>query len=93
MNLPYVAFPELFRGRHFNHEIITLCVRWYVTYTLSYRDLVEMMAERNVAVAHTALVQIGDRMRVRACIDIPFKPPALHPTPAAFVLEERRAPR
>ena len=47
----------LFKSRHFNHEIITLCVRWYVTYKLSYRDLVEMMAERNVDVAHTTILR------------------------------------
>jgi len=48
---------ELFKGRHFNHEIITLCVRWYVTYKLSYRDLVEMMAERHVDLAHTTIMR------------------------------------
>jgi transposase-like protein len=30
----------------FDAEIIELCVRWYITYRLSYRDLVGMMAER-----------------------------------------------
>jgi hypothetical protein len=30
--------------------IIELYVRWYVTYRLSYRDLVAMMAERGVEV-------------------------------------------
>ena len=30
----------------FESEIIAWCVRWYITYKLSYRDLVEMMAER-----------------------------------------------
>ena len=48
---------ELFKGRHFNHEIITLCVRWYLTYKLSYRDLVEMMAERHVEMAHTTIMR------------------------------------
>jgi transposase-like protein len=57
MSLPHEASTELFRGRHFNHEIITLCVRWYVTYKLSYRDLVEMMAERNVDVVHTTIMR------------------------------------
>jgi transposase-like protein len=47
----------LFQGRHFNAEIITLCVRWYVTYKLSYRDLVSIMAERNVDVAHTTILR------------------------------------
>ena len=33
---------KLFKGRHFNHDITLLCIRWYVTYKLSYRDLLEM---------------------------------------------------
>jgi hypothetical protein len=40
---------ELFAGRHFDSEIILLCVRWYLRFKLSLRDLVEMMAERGVA--------------------------------------------
>jgi len=42
-------FDTLFEYRHFDREIIILCVRWYVSYKLSYRALVEMMAEREVA--------------------------------------------
>jgi hypothetical protein len=38
----------LFRGRHFTDEIIVLCVRWYLRYSLSYRDLTEIMCERNL---------------------------------------------
>lgn len=38
--------PVLFRGRHFRDEIIVLCVRWYLRYPLSYRNLEEMMTER-----------------------------------------------
>jgi hypothetical protein len=34
--------------RQFDREIILLCVRWYLRYMLSLRDLVEMMAERGV---------------------------------------------
>lgn len=30
-----------------------LCVRWYISYRLSYRDLVAMMVERGVEVSHT----------------------------------------
>jgi transposase-like protein len=37
---------ELFAGQHFDREVILLCVRWYLRYKLSFRDLVEMMAER-----------------------------------------------
>src|SRR6185437_4006212 len=42
--------PELFRGRHFADEAIVLCVRWYLRYSLSYRDLPEMMMERHLSV-------------------------------------------
>src|SRR5215204_1856211 len=48
---------SLFRGRHFDHVVIILCVRWYVTYKLSYRDLVAMMAERGIAVSHTTILR------------------------------------
>lgn len=45
----------IYRGRRFQSEIIELCVRWYLTYRLSYRDLVEMLAERGVVVSHTTI--------------------------------------
>ena len=38
----------MFDGRHFDREITILCVRWYLRYKLSLRDLVEMMAERGL---------------------------------------------
>lgn len=57
MNFPHESTHELFKGCHFNHEIIMLCVRWYVTYKLSYRDLAEMMAERRVDLAHTTIMR------------------------------------
>ena len=47
---------ELFKGRHFDHEIIVLCVRWYLTFKLSSRDLVQMMAERGIVLAHTTIL-------------------------------------
>ena len=48
---------KLFDGRHFDREIILLCVRWYLRYKLSLRDLVEMMAERGVSLAHTTILR------------------------------------
>src|SRR5258708_29968918 len=36
------------KGRHSRDEIILLCARWYVRYSLSYRHLAEMMAERGL---------------------------------------------
>ena len=49
--------PELFKGRHFDQEIIILCVRWYLAFKLSSRDLVQMMAERGIVVAHTTILR------------------------------------
>src|SRR3984885_7011087 len=48
---------ELFKGRHFVREIIVLCVRWYLRYKLSFRDLVEMMGERGLSLAHTTIMR------------------------------------
>jgi transposase, IS6 family len=49
--------PSLFRGRHFQEEVIVLCVRWYLRYSLSYRDLEEMMAERGLNVDHSTIAR------------------------------------
>lgn len=46
-----------FKGRHFEANIILLWVRWYVTYKLSYRDLVEMMEKRGISLAHTTILR------------------------------------
>ena len=48
---------DLFKGRHFDREIIVLCVRWYLRYKLGFRDLVEMMAERGLSLAHTTIMR------------------------------------
>src|SRR5271156_5849910 len=55
MGLPNMD--ELFKGRHFDREIIVLCVRWYLRYKLSFRDLVEMMGERGLSLAHTTIMR------------------------------------
>ena len=56
--------PALFRGRHFQDVIIILCVRWYLRYSLSYRDLEEMMAERGLTLDHvTAFRTICSTLR------------------------------
>ena len=48
---------DLFKGRHFDQEIIVLCVRWYLAFKLSSRDLVQMMAERGIGLAHTTILR------------------------------------
>jgi putative transposase len=44
-----------FKGAHFENNIILTCVRWYVAYPLSYRQLEELMQERGVAVDHATI--------------------------------------
>lgn len=44
-----------FKWRHDEPEIILLCVRWYLRYALSYRNVEEMMAERGLSLAHTTI--------------------------------------
>ena len=49
--------PAVFRGRHFQDELIVLCVRWYLRYSLSYHDVEEMMAERSLKVDHSTIAR------------------------------------
>ncbi|MGF6652997.1 transposase-like protein [Paraburkholderia youngii] len=51
------SLDELFAGRHFDRDVIILCVRWCLRYKLSLRDLVEMMAERGLSLAHTTILR------------------------------------
>lgn len=57
MNQPPPHPSPLFRGRHFYRTVIILCVRWYITYKLSYRDLAEMTAERGIDLSHTTILR------------------------------------
>jgi putative transposase len=44
-----------FKGAHFGKDIILTCMRWYLAYPLSYRQLEELMQERGVSVAHATI--------------------------------------
>src|SRR5438270_1799554 len=44
-----------FKWLHNEADIILLCVRWYLRYSLSYRDLEEMMLERGLHIDHTTI--------------------------------------
>jgi transposase, IS6 family len=47
--------PALFRKRQFDPAVIVTCVRWYLRFSLSLRDVEELMAERNLTVDHTTV--------------------------------------
>ncbi|MBU3895672.1 IS6 family transposase [Serratia rubidaea] len=44
-----------FSRLHYPIDVIAQCVRWYVAYALSLRNLEEMMAERGIVVDHSTL--------------------------------------
>ena len=49
--------PSLFKWRHFEGEVILLCVRWYLRSALSYREVEELMQERGLGVDHTTILR------------------------------------
>jgi len=48
---------NFFKWKHYEGEIILLNVRWHLKYSLSYRNLKEMMIERGVKVYHTTIMR------------------------------------
>jgi transposase-like protein len=44
-----------FAGFRFPREVITVAVRWYLRYGLSYRDVEELLAERGITVDHVTV--------------------------------------
>jgi transposase-like protein len=59
MRRPRPPYPKAdrsaFAGFRFPPEVITVAVRWYLRYGLSYRDVEELLAERGVAVDHVTV--------------------------------------
>src|SRR5215469_4244301 len=47
--------PPLFWKRWFEPTMIVTCVRWYLRFSLSLRDVKELMAERGLSVHHTSV--------------------------------------
>ena len=51
------SFEELFKGRHFEPDVIIVAVRWYLRYKLSLRDIAKMMAEREISVDPSTILR------------------------------------
>jgi len=49
--------PKEFKYKQFQGEIILLCVRWYLKYPLSFRNLKDIMMERGIEVSHTSIMR------------------------------------
>jgi len=54
---PFGPVESVFKGRHFDGQIIVLCVSWYTSFKLSLRDLGIMMADRGVTLTHTTILR------------------------------------
>jgi transposase-like protein len=63
----FVPIEDLFKGRHFDRQIIVWCVSWYTSFKLSLRDLVIMMADRGISV--TPYGQKKETIRGQSKID------------------------
>jgi putative transposase len=49
------ALARVFKRLHYPFDVMLMCVRWYVAYGLSVRNLEEMMAERGIEVDHSTV--------------------------------------
>jgi IS6 family transposase len=47
--------PALFKWRHFEPAVITCAVRWYLRFSLSYRNVEELLTERGLPADHTTI--------------------------------------
>ena len=55
----------LFKWRHFQVELVLLCIRRYLRYPLSYRDLEEMIRERRLHIDQTTIYRSRAMLRTR----------------------------
>ena len=59
--------PLIFKWRHFEPQIILCAVRWYLRFSLSYRDVQELLAERGVPVVHSTIWRWVQRFAPELC--------------------------
>src|SRR3984893_1408138 len=55
MTVKHTTRPTIFRWRQTAPELILCAVRWYLRYSLSLRDVEELLAERGLAADHTTI--------------------------------------
>ena len=47
--------PAIFKWRQTEPELILCAVRWYLRYSLSFRDVEELLSERGLEADHTTI--------------------------------------
>jgi transposase, IS6 family len=63
-----------FAGFRFPPDVIMIAVRWYLRYGLSYRDVEELLAERNIVVDHVSIYRWGRVAPARCHAGAPSEP-------------------
>ena len=63
--------PALFKWQHFEPEIIVCAVRWYLRFSLSYRDVEELLLERGLSADHTTIWRWVQALRTRTEQEMP----------------------
>jgi hypothetical protein len=53
----------LFKWRQFEPEVILLAVGWYLRFSLSYRDVEELLAERGLHARSRHRLEVGSALR------------------------------
>jgi IS6 family transposase len=77
--------PALFKWRHFEPEVIGCAVRWYLRFSLSYRDVEELIMERGLTADHTTILALGAALRPRTEQEMPRE---LKPTNGSWRVDE-----
>jgi transposase-like protein len=86
----------LFKWRQFEPEVILLAVGWYLRFSLSYRDVEELLAERGISVDHVTLgrwvqryaPELEKRLRKRLKATHAASPPAVAELKTDGILDE-----
>lgn len=75
-----------FKGHRFEKDIILLCVRWYLAYPLSYRNLETMMEERGVQVDHSNVYRWVQKFTPP--LEAAFRKRRKHPVSTSWRIDE-----
>jgi putative transposase len=63
--------PALFKWRHFEPDVIVCAVRWYLRFSLSYRDVEELLMERGLPADQPCLAVCTVNYRVARFLWVP----------------------
>ena len=68
--------PVEFKSRQFEPQLILMAVGWYLRFSLSYRDVEELMQERGMSADHVTVWRMGSALCARTGPPAPVTPEA-----------------